>query len=166
MRHGVLCEAAVYKVDEDKWEILPNMHRRMGLSSGVFMDGMFYVIGVPREGSQRYDPNRGVWTTINNMSLQTHQDALYAFGRLIAFRRGVVDEYDWEGNVWKQFDLIPEDIEFDLATVWCDRIFFYTNFPRPIFYLYKPTAALSDTWTPINVYYPAMEIMCMTTIEI
>ena len=162
--HGVVCEASVYKVDEEKWEILPNMNQNIGLSKCVFMNGMFYVIGFPEEGTQRFDPNTGVWETIDNMS-QYHEDAFHAFGRLLAYQIGSIDEFDWEENVWKQLDPIPEHLEFNLATVWGDGIFFGTDIPPLIFYIYRPEAALSDKWAPVTDNLPADVIMCMTTIE-
>ena len=152
----LLSEAAVYKVNEDKWEILPNMHQSVGFSTGVFMEGMFYVIGDrPREGTQRFDPITRVWTTIDNMSLNHHHDVLYAFGRLIAFelynRRGVINEYDWEENAWRQFDLMPPNFDFNIATVWCDGMFFYREFPQP---------ALSNTWTPNHFAFNFAPVWC------
>ncbi|XP_057824318.2 F-box/kelch-repeat protein At1g15670-like [Cryptomeria japonica] len=50
-------EAAVYKVDEDKWELLPQMLEEVGFCRGFFFEGMFYVIG---SVCQRFDPCTGV----------------------------------------------------------------------------------------------------------
>jgi len=41
----LLSEEIVYKVNEEKKEILPNMHQFFVSSSVIFMDGMFYLIG-------------------------------------------------------------------------------------------------------------------------
>ncbi|GLJ53054.1 hypothetical protein SUGI_1130230 [Cryptomeria japonica] len=43
-----LRDAAVYKVDKDMWELLPKMQEGIGIgmSKGVFIEEMFYVIGI------------------------------------------------------------------------------------------------------------------------
>ena len=126
------------------------------------MNGMFYVIG--DLDTQIFDPNRGVWTTNDNMCLEDHQDALYALGRLLAFKTRVIDEYDWEENAWTQFDCIQQNIFFDYASVWPDGIIFGRNFPQASLYIYRLGEALSNRWTRIDIN--AIQIMYMSTIEI
>ncbi|GLJ34833.1 hypothetical protein SUGI_0701550 [Cryptomeria japonica] len=148
-----LRDAAVYKVDEDKWELLPQMYENVGrYCRGFFIEGMFYVLY--RYRTQRFDPNTRVWTTIANMSLpySYYYDLLYAFGRLIAFTTKGIEEYDWEGSVWREVEPLPQGFTVLHATVWYDRIFLrgYSNFMRPIFYMYKPGAALTERWISIE----------------
>ncbi|GLJ34843.1 hypothetical protein SUGI_0701700 [Cryptomeria japonica] len=87
-----LREAAVYKIDEDKWELLPEMHQEIDSCRGVFIEGIFYVIGRDNR-TQRFDPTTRVWTTIVNMSWNHifWNNFLYAFGRLSLFtaRNGI-----------------------------------------------------------------------------
>ncbi|GLJ34249.1 hypothetical protein SUGI_0688220 [Cryptomeria japonica] len=64
-RRRRLREAAIYKVDEDKWELLPEMNQGIDRCMGVFIEGMFYVIGnMCCNKCERFDPETGEWTTI------------------------------------------------------------------------------------------------------
>ncbi|GLJ34859.1 hypothetical protein SUGI_0701880 [Cryptomeria japonica] len=170
-----LSDAAVYRVDEDKWELLPQMQEEIGPCRGVFIEGMFYVIGISNNISQRFDPNTGVWTTIENMSLYNswHVQLVYDFAQLYAFGRNGMEKYDWKGNMWTNFDF-PEEIFFVRATAWCDRIFVcgYNNpnfeLGAPVFYMYKPEAAFYDRWISLDRprQFLEMEVVAVATIEI
>ncbi|GLJ34557.1 hypothetical protein SUGI_0695050 [Cryptomeria japonica] len=157
-------EAAVYKVDEDKWVLLPEMHQEMGSCRGVFIEGMFYVIGFGNNGCQRFDPSTRVWTTIINMSMpHSCSIVLYAFGQLIAYGGGGIKQYDWEGNVWRELDTKKP---FH-ATMWCDRIFFCTSICTPghlKFYIYEPGTASSERL--ISFDDEEMRFESIATIEI
>ncbi|GLJ34883.1 hypothetical protein SUGI_0702260 [Cryptomeria japonica] len=169
-----LRDAAVYKVDEDKWELLPQMPQEIGRCKGFFIEGMFYVIGTSNNRCQRFDPNTRIWTTLINMSLpDSWSDILYAFGRLIAFGRNGIEQYEWEGNVWRQLEPIPGKLKRVLATVWCDQIFLLayenTSHMRPFVYIYKPGAAFSERWISVdqlNFFLDSMTVRSIATIEI
>ncbi|GLJ34522.1 hypothetical protein SUGI_0694220 [Cryptomeria japonica] len=169
-----LREAAIYKVDEDKWELLPEMPQEIGNCKGVFIEGMFYVIGIVNNRCQRFDPNTRVWTTITtNMSLPHFGlDILYAFGRLIAFNNEGIMQYDWEGNVWRELEPLPQLFTlFVRATVWCDQIFFCGNthtLPHSEFYMYKPGPAFPQRWIYVDAPNISRELLVYTlaTVEV
>ncbi|GLJ34539.1 hypothetical protein SUGI_0694620 [Cryptomeria japonica] len=142
-----LREAAVYKVDEDKWELLPEMNQEMYPCRGVFIEGMFYVIGY--NGCQRFDPTTRVWTTIINMSMPPSRSfVLNAFGQLVVYGTAGIRQYDWEGNVWRELERFPQHIfRHVCATVWRDRILFCG---RPKFRMYKPGASPSERWISVD----------------
>ncbi|GLJ34555.1 hypothetical protein SUGI_0695010 [Cryptomeria japonica] len=161
-------EAAVYKVDEDKWELLPKMNQEMVYAWGVFIEGMFYVISREHSrhnGCERFDTNTRVWTTLINMSIpHPCRKVLYAFGQLIAYGGGGIKQYDWQGNIWRELDS-QEDAND--ATVWCDRIFFCTSIYIPgrfNFYILKPGAAPSERL--ISFDNEQMSFKSIATIEI
>ncbi|GLJ34842.1 hypothetical protein SUGI_0701690 [Cryptomeria japonica] len=150
-----LSEATVYNVDEDKWELLPDSHQKMGICNGVFIEGMLYVISIMGNRIQRFDPNTREWTAMVNIGFHNswYDDVLYAFGRLFAFgrvsacRRNGIEQYDWEKNVLREFQPLPQHFLHVRATVWCDRIFLcgYNDIRRrPDFYMFNPEAALSE----------------------
>ncbi|GLJ34863.1 hypothetical protein SUGI_0701920 [Cryptomeria japonica] len=163
-----LSEAAVYKVDEDKWELLPEMRLRMGECKGVFIEGMFYVFGLFRNfGIQRFNPNTRGWTTVRNMDLPYNSyDIMYAFARLFSFQVDGLEEYNWEGNVWRQFEAFPQNSVFIPPTVWCDQIFLCIS--DSFFYMYKPVAPVPERWVSLDrpENLEARQLIGMTTIEI
>ncbi|GLJ14525.1 hypothetical protein SUGI_0235060 [Cryptomeria japonica] len=114
-------KAAVYKVDEDEWDFLPDMHYEMTDSGGVFYEGIFYVIS-SNNRTQRFDPNTRVWTILN-LSSPIPQCVHVMFGRLIAVIDNKIEQYDWEKNVWIQLETLPKILEYVQATEWSGRIF-------------------------------------------
>ncbi|GLJ33727.1 hypothetical protein SUGI_0678040 [Cryptomeria japonica] len=161
-------EAAVYKVDEDRWEILLKMYYGMYSCRGVFIEGMFYVMSLRNLGCQRFDPRTRKWTMMFDMSLPSLCcKVLYAFGRLIAYGIKGIMQYDWQGRIWRELDPIPGNLSFSSrATVWCDRIFFCGSFG--ILRMYKPGAPSSERWISLDVpkNFLEMNIVSITTIEI
>ncbi|GLJ34845.1 hypothetical protein SUGI_0701730 [Cryptomeria japonica] len=163
-----LREAAVYKVDEDKWELLPEMHQEIDSCRGVFIEGIFYVIGRDNR-TQRFDPTTRVWTTIVNMSWNHifWNNFLYAFGRLSLFTAwNGIEQYDWEGNVWTKLEPLPHKLGSVRATVWSsDRIFLCGTdiasfYGSNISYMYKPGAALEERW----IYIENLKFLCKTDV--
>ncbi|GLJ34866.1 hypothetical protein SUGI_0701970 [Cryptomeria japonica] len=168
-------DAAVYKVDEDKWEILPKMHQEIGFCRGVFIEGLFYAIGIFNNRAQRFNPSTREWTTLENtLGNSKYVQFLYAFGQLYAFGGEGVEKYDWEGEVWRELEPLPQQLSFIRATVWCDRIFLsgYKNTSlqsgHPVFYMYKPGAVITERWIAINKpeSFVDMEILSVATIQI
>ncbi|GLJ57729.1 hypothetical protein SUGI_1369360 [Cryptomeria japonica] len=168
-----LREAAVYKVDEDKWELLPKMHQGIYSCRGVFIEGMFYVIDINR--CQRFDPTTRAWTTINMSIPNSCLDVMYAFQRLIAFTSKGIEQYDWEGNLWRQLETLPQHhpVLNVCATVSYDRILFCGIFRNPDIYIcklymYKPGAPFSERWISVdqpNSFLEAM-VQSIASIEI
>ncbi|XP_057851975.2 F-box/kelch-repeat protein SKIP20-like [Cryptomeria japonica] len=168
-----LREAAVYKVDEDKWELLPKMHQGMYSCRGLFIEGMFYVIDINR--CQRFDPTTRAWTTINMSIPNSCLDVMYAFQRLIAFTSKGIEQYDWEGNLWRQLETLPQHhpVLNVCATVSCDRILFCGIFRNPDIYIcklymYKPGAPFSERWISVDQPNSFLEgmVQSIATIEI
>ncbi|GLJ34826.1 hypothetical protein SUGI_0701310 [Cryptomeria japonica] len=163
-----LREAAVYKVNEDKWELLPQMHEKVGSCRGLFIEGMFYVINNWNNGIQRFDPNTGIWTTIETM---TAPNSWYVhFRGLIAFLWNGIQQYDWEGKGWRELEPLPQQLYPVRATVWCDHIFlcgrqYYATsiHQSTIFYMYKPGAPLSERCISIGLN---LDVTSVATIEI
>ena len=66
-----LRSAAVYNVFEDEWKILPDMREERDECYGAFIEGKFFVIsGYNGESGDRFKrsaPERGTWTTLENM---------------------------------------------------------------------------------------------------
>ncbi|XP_057867031.1 F-box/kelch-repeat protein At5g60570-like [Cryptomeria japonica] len=145
-------KAAVYKVDEDEWDFLPDMHYKMTDSGGVFYEGMFYVIS-SNNRTQRFDPNTRVWTILN-LSSPIPQCVHVMFGRLIAVIDNKIEQYDWEKNVWIQLETLPKILEYVQATEWSGRIFMCghetTLFWCPKFYMHKFEATPSERWVSVN----------------
>ncbi|GLJ14517.1 hypothetical protein SUGI_0234920 [Cryptomeria japonica] len=141
-------KAAVYKVDEDEWELLPDMHHEISYCGAVFLEGMIYVITCT-DRTQRFDPNTRVWTTVN-LSFYIPRYVYAMFGRLIAVTEKKIEQYDWEGNVWRELELLPQKLRYIQVTVWRDQIFLCGNETTPKFYMYKPGAALSQRWISLD----------------
>ena len=161
-------KAAVYKVDENKWELLPMMNRGIANCRGVFIEGTFYVIGVSDDRCQRFDPTTSLWTTMKNLYTSLDDDVLYAFGRLLGFRRNGIEEYDWDSNTWRELKRLPEELWRVHATVWYDQFFLcgYTKTSaRPVSYLYKPETSISLDRTAL-LFLVGMDLSSVTTIEI
>ncbi|GLJ34846.1 hypothetical protein SUGI_0701740 [Cryptomeria japonica] len=172
-----LRDAAVYKVDEDKWELLPEMHQEVGVCTGVSFKGMFYVIG---NTCQRFDSNTGLWSTVNMVG-QSLLSIYVLFEQLIGFGTNRIQQYDWKGNVWRELDPLPQELVQVsprvwwgqiYATVWWDRIFLCgkdtDSIDQPtIFYMYKPGAPLSERWISLDrLNLVDMEVVSVSTIEI
>ncbi|KAJ0795535.1 putative kelch-type beta propeller [Helianthus annuus] len=75
-RNGKIMDAVEsYDSETGTWKTLPSMIKPRKLSSGVFMDGKFYVIGGissndsnPLTCGEEYDLDTQKWTEIPNMS--------------------------------------------------------------------------------------------------
>ncbi|GLJ14528.1 hypothetical protein SUGI_0235100 [Cryptomeria japonica] len=163
-------KAAVYKVDKDEWELLPDMHYEMTDCGGVFYEGMFYVIS-RNNRTQRFDPNTRVWTILN-LSSPIPQSVHAMFGRLIAVMYNRIEQYDWEENVWRELETLPKILEYVQATVWSDRIFLcgyetaLSLYPK--FYMHKLEAVLSDRWISLDEpkFLEEIIVKSVVTIEI
>ncbi|KAK7386962.1 hypothetical protein VNO78_27374 [Psophocarpus tetragonolobus] len=71
----ILDSAELYNSENQTWELLPRMNKPRKMCSGVFMDGMFYVIGgIGGKDSklltcgEEYNLQTRTWTEIPNMS--------------------------------------------------------------------------------------------------
>ncbi|GLJ14524.1 hypothetical protein SUGI_0235020 [Cryptomeria japonica] len=156
-------KAAVYKVDEDEWELLPDMQHEMTDCGGVFYEGMFYVIS-RNNRTQRFDPNTRVWTILN-LSSPIPQSVHVMFGRLIAVTDSKIEQYDSEGNVWRELEPLPKFLHYVKATVWTDRIFLCgyesSRCRRLKFYMYKVAA---ERWISFSEPKFSEEVILVTSI--
>ncbi|GLJ42474.1 hypothetical protein SUGI_0880220 [Cryptomeria japonica] len=58
---GGFCRASVYNVEEDKWDVLPDMNTNMEYFTGAFADGKFHVMGTSSR-FEVFDSDTGSWT--------------------------------------------------------------------------------------------------------
>ncbi|GLJ53360.1 hypothetical protein SUGI_1137730 [Cryptomeria japonica] len=87
--------AFVYNVEEDKWDVLPDMNTYLEFFLGAFVDGKFYVMGNPSGPSfEIFDSYTRSWKTMEN-SFNNWRYFVTAFGRLHCLSvRGLI-EYDY-----------------------------------------------------------------------
>ncbi|GLJ34838.1 hypothetical protein SUGI_0701610 [Cryptomeria japonica] len=168
--------AAVYDIDKDKWELLPPIpHPTRPLTSGLFIEGMFYVFGVQNRRTQRFDPNTRVWTTAHNMpKIRHYWNALYAFGKLFVFGVNEITEQDLDNGNSREVTRFDTPFLVRSAAVWCDQIFL-AGIPYPpiwryhqAFYMLKPNATDSERLIPIEKpeKFPETNALTVATVEI
>ncbi|KAJ0103176.1 hypothetical protein Patl1_05606 [Pistacia atlantica] len=91
---NILSSAKMYNSETQTWKILPSINKPRKMSSGVFMDGKFYVIGgiggpdskLSTYGEEFYLETE-TWTKIPNMS-PAGAAATRENDRLASVRRG------------------------------------------------------------------------------
>jgi len=131
---NALRAAEVYDVEEDKWEILPQMSQERDECQGMFMDGKFTVISGYRTESQGrfdrsaevFDPSTALWSRVENMwSIDgCPRSCVAAFGNLYFFRKQQAMSYNRKENIWELVASLPGDMNIvTCATVWRDKIF-------------------------------------------
>ncbi|KAH9313876.1 hypothetical protein KI387_022503, partial [Taxus chinensis] len=146
--HGpkFLGAAAIYRVEEDEWEILPNMNRDIK-GEGAFIDGKFYVIDESRS-AEVFHPDTRRWTTEKNRGnpdqivgpcMVPVGKRLYCYGFFTGFM-----EYMSKECVWKELGPCPMKDVYDLssATQWGDNIIFGGSDlrGRAVFRIFLPPA--------------------------
>ncbi|GLJ13391.1 hypothetical protein SUGI_0211280 [Cryptomeria japonica] len=151
--------ASVYNVEEDKWDVLPDMNTYIQNSKGAFADGKFYVIGT--SGSfEVFDSQTRSWTTMENR-FNSWCCFISAFGRLYGLsERGLVeyhysqDKLDivgtFPGQNWGRFT--------DFAVLVSNKIFvgvsrFYA-FARQGFFILEPPSETGGTLKLIGIRRP------------
>ncbi|KAK1433336.1 hypothetical protein QVD17_10246 [Tagetes erecta] len=116
-------EVEAYDSETGAWEMLPSLLKPRGMSSGVFMDGKFYVIGgcsgpdmKPLSCGEEYDLVAKQWKVIPDMSpgggggsmapplLAVVDNELYAAD----YTTMEVKKYDKTLNVWECIGLLPK----------------------------------------------------------
>lgn len=122
---NVLNVAELYNSDTRKWETLPNMHRKRRMTSGVFMDGKFYVIGGIAEDNkteltsgEEYDLERKTWREIPDMfpprggEVNIGAPPLVAVVNNVLFsadcNQHIVRRYEKGSNKWVTIGDLPE----------------------------------------------------------
>ncbi|GLJ35157.1 hypothetical protein SUGI_0707650 [Cryptomeria japonica] len=138
--------AAVYDVDQNKWELLPDMNQSGGFT-GAFLDDKFWVM----KGNLQevFDVNTRTWALQESAS-QYMNDGKFvaAFGKIYSFMGREVWEYDTKQNSEKPVDLLPSEVSIVwCVTLWRDKIFVCASDVngRACFYLYSPPRAEATT---------------------
>jgi len=121
----VLSVAELYNSETRRWETLPNMHTKRRMSSGVFMDGKFYVIGGIAEDNkteltsgEEYDLETKTWREIPDMFPPRGGEPNMEAPPLVAVVNNVlyaadcneqiVRRYEKESNKWVSIGSLPE----------------------------------------------------------
>ncbi|CAJ1944064.1 unnamed protein product [Sphenostylis stenocarpa] len=122
----VLNVAELYNSKTKRWETLPNMHRKRRMSSAVFMDGKFYVIGGIAEDNktevtsgEEYDLETKTWREIPDMfpprsGGEPNMEAppLVAVVNNVLYaadcNQHIVKRYEKKGNKWVTIGSLPE----------------------------------------------------------
>ncbi|BAT76593.1 hypothetical protein LR48_Vigan01g281900 [Vigna angularis] len=122
---NVLNVAELYNSETRKWETLPNMHKKRRMSSGVFMDGKFYVIGGIAEDNkteitsgEEYDLETKTWREIPDMFPPRGGEPNIGAPPLLAVvnnvlysadcNQHIVRRYEKESNKWVTIGNLPE----------------------------------------------------------
>ncbi|GLJ53287.1 hypothetical protein SUGI_1135720 [Cryptomeria japonica] len=89
-----ICSASVYNVEEDKWDILPDMNTYLEFFLGTFADGKFYVMSHPSGPSfEVFDSYARSWKTMENR-FNNWCRFVSAFGRLHGLSVSGLIKYD------------------------------------------------------------------------
>ncbi|GLJ14343.1 hypothetical protein SUGI_0231370 [Cryptomeria japonica] len=168
----ILLTAAVYSIEEDKWEYLPPMIWGDYACHCVFDDNKLYVMNRHIIGGfvQCYDPNTRLWRgmtgfhgfTYPNLRVGSTCHTLTAFGRLFYSCKGKVIEFD---KVENRFHLVgtqcPQFFIVNGMTMWHGQIVICGRITGggTAFYLFEPCgvgengqAAKEEKWTLLSAY--------------
>ncbi|XP_057817986.1 F-box/kelch-repeat protein At1g15670 [Cryptomeria japonica] len=120
--------ASVYNVEEDKWDLLPDMNTYMEpYPTGVFAEGKFYVMGYS-DSIEVFDSYTRNWKTTENRFKSWHY--VSAFGRFYCLSgRGLI-EYDYSQDKLHFLGSLPtEDWArlIDFAVVIRNKIFVHRD---------------------------------------
>ncbi|KAH9292598.1 hypothetical protein KI387_042216 [Taxus chinensis] len=152
--------AAVYRVEEDEWESLPNMNTDIKGEVTV-IDGKFYVSDEFGSG-EVFHPDTRHWTTVENRGnpdlyevvgpcmAPVNDNEVVCWSNLVCvdgrcycygFREGVNMEYKSKDCVWKEWAPL-DDYEVRSATQWGDNLFFGGPdiLRRAVFRMFVPPA--------------------------
>ncbi|KAH9302951.1 hypothetical protein KI387_014534 [Taxus chinensis] len=122
--HDESMDAALYDVNQDKWEVLPRMNRWPGLwCAGAFLDNKFFVIGF--NNSELFDLRKRKWTI-----LETHWNGggvktVTVSTSLYMFKGENVTEYDCKENVVRNVEPLCYRFRAWWVTLCGERIFIY-----------------------------------------
>ncbi|KAH9314197.1 hypothetical protein KI387_022824, partial [Taxus chinensis] len=116
--------AAVYSMEDNRWEILPGMGKEFSddcRCDTAFMDGNFLV--VRDDDAKFYDPEAREWKLICTI-IDRRVVYVGVFGRLYWFELKTVKEYNSMENKWSVVGLFPECLHcVNFATKWNNEIF-------------------------------------------
>lgn len=116
-----LASAEFYSLENDKWGTLPSMSDERDESTGVTMDGKFYVVsgyststqGQFVKSAEVYNPTTDAWTKLEDMwtiESQSSSPGPFAvmFGKLYTFNGQNLCCYATSNNSWSVVDSLPE----------------------------------------------------------
>ncbi|XP_059073145.1 F-box/kelch-repeat protein At1g80440-like [Cryptomeria japonica] len=112
--------ASVYNVEEDKWDVLPDMNALQVYTystfKGAFADGKFYVMGTRSAPSfEAFDSYTRSWKTVENRFNCWHSFVSAPFGRLYFLSDKGLIEYDCGQDKWNIVGPLPtKDWELDI----------------------------------------------------
>ncbi|KAH9314042.1 hypothetical protein KI387_022669 [Taxus chinensis] len=102
-----LRSAAVYKVDEDKWDFLPDMPTAMDGCQGAFVKGKFFVRDMYGARIQCFHPHTETWKTMADR--RNTGRIVSAFGNMYCFSSLGLIEYNCSESKWNIVGSYPTD---------------------------------------------------------
>ncbi|GLJ13372.1 hypothetical protein SUGI_0210820 [Cryptomeria japonica] len=157
-----LTSASVYNVEEDRWDLLPNMNSCMDGFTGVFadskfyvMDHRFYVMENHYRTTEVFDSYTRSWKTIEN---RFNSVSVCLFDRLYCFSGMGLIEYDYRQDKWNIVETFPtEDWHFIVFAVVVRHNIFICILDRirgQTFYMLRPPSERGGggafKWTAIE----------------
>ncbi|GLJ14056.1 hypothetical protein SUGI_0224820 [Cryptomeria japonica] len=149
--------AAVYDVEEEKWEYLPPMIWSEYKCHSVFTDDKFYVMSHVEGHIQAYDPNTRQWSAISTCYEGSMQPSFAAFGRIYYDCDGEIIEWDYVDNQFRLAGtLVPQLYRFIGGVMWNQQILMvgFNTENAMAFYLFEPSipreGGKEDNWTLIS----------------
>ncbi|GLJ42470.1 hypothetical protein SUGI_0880170 [Cryptomeria japonica] len=156
---GGFGRASVYNVEEDKWDVLPDMNTHMQCFTGAFADGKFYVMGISFRSFEVFDSYTRSWTTMENRFNNWHCFET-TFGHLhYLYVRGLI-EHDYSQakvNIVGTFPMEYWGRIIDFAGLVSNKIFvgFYYPFEAEGFYMLSPPSETGGTCKLIGIERPS-----------
>ncbi|GLJ13361.1 hypothetical protein SUGI_0210690 [Cryptomeria japonica] len=117
-----VASASVYNVEEDRWDLLPDMNTCMDDFTGAFADGKFYVMGDGHycRTIEVFDSYTRSWKTMENRFRSVSMCFVSAFERLYCFFGMGLIEYDYRQDKLNIVETFPTEnwhvsIDFTVA---------------------------------------------------
>ncbi|GLJ13355.1 hypothetical protein SUGI_0210610 [Cryptomeria japonica] len=103
--------SSVYNVEEDRWDLLPDMNTCMDDFTGAFADGKFYVMGDGHycRTIEVFDSYTRSWKTMENRFRSVSMCFVSAFERLYCFSGMGLIEYDYTQDKLNIVETFPTE---------------------------------------------------------
>lgn len=136
-----LKSAEVYNVETDQWAPLASMHEERDESTGICLDGQFYVVsgysstsqGQFSQSAEVYNPSANAWTLLEgfwSMEMQTSRPAgpfAVMYGRLYTLNGKNLHRYDVTTASWSVVESIPDSEVNPICVAALDEALFITG---------------------------------------